>query len=98
MRIAIKTLGCRQNQYESDALQESLRREGHTAAGADEEADLFIINTCTVTKEADADSRQMIRRAVRHNPSASSLSGTRSSRCVRMIRRPSGRCRQSIRS
>src|SRR3990172_7821123 len=70
MRIAIKTLGCRQNQYESDALEESLRREGHTAAGADEEADLFIINTCTVTKEADADSRQMIRRAVRHNPSA----------------------------
>jgi len=70
MRIAIKTLGCRQNQYESDALQESLRREGHTAAGADEEADLFIINTCTVTKEADADSRQIIRRAVRHNPSA----------------------------
>jgi threonylcarbamoyladenosine tRNA methylthiotransferase MtaB len=70
MRIAIKTLGCRQNQYESDALGESLRREGHTAAAADEEADLFIINTCTVTKEADADSRQMIRRAVRHNPSA----------------------------
>ena len=70
MRVAIKTLGCRQNQSESDALQESLRRDGHTAVGPDEAADLFIINTCAVTQEADADSRQMIRRAVRHNPSA----------------------------
>ncbi len=70
MRVAIKTLGCRQNQYESDALLESLRQDGHTPAGPGEGADLFIINTCTVTKEADADSRQMIRRAVRDNPSA----------------------------
>ena len=70
MRIAIKTLGCRQNQYESDALEESLRRDGHTAVGPDDAADLYIVNTCTVTREADADSRQMIRRAVRRNPSA----------------------------
>ncbi|MGH7411343.1 MAG: tRNA (N(6)-L-threonylcarbamoyladenosine(37)-C(2))-methylthiotransferase MtaB, partial [Candidatus Methylomirabilis sp.] len=70
MRVAIKTLGCRQNQYESDALEESLRLAGHTPVGPSEEADLCIINTCTVTKEADADSRQMIRRAVRRNPSA----------------------------
>jgi threonylcarbamoyladenosine tRNA methylthiotransferase MtaB len=70
MRVAIKTLGCRQNQCESDALQESLRRDGHTAVSPDEAADLFIINTCAVTQEADADSRQMIRRAVRRNPSA----------------------------
>jgi threonylcarbamoyladenosine tRNA methylthiotransferase MtaB len=70
MRVAIKTLGCRQNQCESDALQESLRRDGHTAVSSGEAADLFIINTCSVTKEADADSRQMIRRAVRCNPSA----------------------------
>jgi len=70
MRVSIKTLGCRQNQYESDALEESLRRVGHTSVGPSEEADLCIINTCTVTKEADADSRQMIRRAVRRNPSA----------------------------
>lgn len=70
MRVAIKTLGCRQNQCESDALQESLRRDGYTAVGPDEAADLFIINTCTVTQEADADSRQMIRRAIRRNPSA----------------------------
>jgi len=70
MRVAIKTLGCRQNQYESDALEESLLGDGHTAVGLDEEADLFIINTCTVTKEADADSRQVIRRAIRRNGSA----------------------------
>lgn len=70
MRVAIKTLGCRQNQCESDTIQESLRRDGHTAVSPDEAADLFIINTCAVTQEADADSRQMIRRAVRRNPSA----------------------------
>lgn len=70
MRVSIKTLGCRQNQYESDALEESLRHAGHTTVGSSDEADICIINTCTVTKEADADSRQMIRRAVRRNPSA----------------------------
>ncbi len=70
MRVAIKTLGCRQNQYESDALYESLRRDGHLPVGPDDEADLCIVNTCTVTREADADSRQMIRRAIRHNPEA----------------------------
>ncbi|MBI2902171.1 MAG: tRNA (N(6)-L-threonylcarbamoyladenosine(37)-C(2))-methylthiotransferase MtaB [Candidatus Methylomirabilis oxyfera] len=70
MRVAIKTLGCRQNQYESDALLESMRRDGQIWVGPGEEADLCIINTCTVTKEADADSRQMIRRAIRDNPSA----------------------------
>lgn len=70
MRIAIRTLGCRQNQCESDSLQESLRRDGHIAVGVDDAADLCIINTCAVTQEADADSRQMIRRAIRRNPSA----------------------------
>ncbi len=70
MRVAIKTLGCRQNQYESDALEESLRLAGLTPVDPSEEADLCIINTCTVTKEADADSRQMVRRAIRRNPSA----------------------------
>jgi len=70
LRVAIKTLGCRQNQYESDALLESLRREGHLPVGPDDESDLCIVNTCTVTKEADADSRQMIRRTIRRNPSA----------------------------
>lgn len=70
MRVVIKTLGCRQNQCESEALQESLRRDGYTAVDSDDAADLFIINTCSVTKEADADSRQAIRRAVRRNPSA----------------------------
>ena len=70
MRVAIKTLGCRQNQYESDGLLEALRLDGQMRVGPGEEADLFIINTCTVTKEADADSRQMIRRAIRDNPSA----------------------------
>lgn len=70
MRVAIKTLGCRQNQCESEALQEALGRDGYTPVGPDEAADLCIINTCSVTNEADADSRQMIRRAVRRNPSA----------------------------
>lgn len=70
MRVAIKTLGCRQNQFESDALGQLLRRDGHTAVCSDDEADLFIINTCAVTKEADADSRQMVRRVLRRHPLA----------------------------
>jgi len=70
MRVAIETLGCRLNQYESGALLEALRLAGHTAVAPDDAPDLVIVNTCTVTTEADADSRQVIRRVVRRNPSA----------------------------
>ncbi|MBE6694390.1 MAG: tRNA (N(6)-L-threonylcarbamoyladenosine(37)-C(2))-methylthiotransferase MtaB [Ruminococcaceae bacterium] len=64
---AIITLGCKVNQYESEAIAEELERRGFStdAAGA---ADVYIINTCTVTAESDRKSRQAIRRAMKENP------------------------------
>lgn len=68
--FAIHTLGCKVNTYESDAMAESLRRSGYTEHGFDESADIYIINTCTVTNIADRKSRQMLRRARKLNPDA----------------------------
>lgn len=61
--IQIITLGCRVNQYESDALAERLTAEGFRLVTGREKADITIVNTCTVTGESDRKSRQMIRRA-----------------------------------
>ena len=61
--VCITTLGCRVNQYESDALHETLTGMGFTLVGPGEKADITIVNTCTVTAESDRKSRQMIRRA-----------------------------------
>ncbi|MBR1845723.1 MAG: tRNA (N(6)-L-threonylcarbamoyladenosine(37)-C(2))-methylthiotransferase MtaB, partial [Oscillospiraceae bacterium] len=70
MRFAIYTLGCKVNQYESQAMQSILEREGHTAVPFEEEAELYIINTCSVTAVSDKKSRQVIRRVRRQNPDA----------------------------
>jgi threonylcarbamoyladenosine tRNA methylthiotransferase MtaB len=69
-RIAFSTLGCKQNQFETEALKGILSEEDYAVVPFTDEADLYVINTCTVTAEADADSRQMIRRAIRRNPAA----------------------------
>lgn len=65
-KIGILTLGCRVNQYESDALSEEFERNGYEVASFEEECDLYVINTCTVTGESDAKCRKAIRRARRH--------------------------------
>ncbi len=70
MRFAIYTLGCKVNQYESQAMQSILEGEGHTAVPFEKAADLFIINTCSVTAVSDKKSRQVIRRVRRLNPDA----------------------------
>ena len=70
MRIAIYTLGCKVNQYETQAMETILRQRGHTLVDFEEAADAYIINTCTVTAVSDKKSRQAIRRARRHNPDA----------------------------
>jgi len=67
---AIETLGCKVNSYESELIGESLRRSGWRVAGGDQPADLYVINTCTVTREADRQARQTVRRAIRRNPEA----------------------------
>ncbi len=61
--FAITTLGCRVNQYESDAIAEQLLRDGFTSVPADTPADITVVNTCTVTAESDSKSRKLIRRA-----------------------------------
>ena len=68
MRVAIYTLGCKVNQYETQAMEQELLRRGHTLVPFEEEADAYIINTCSVTAVSDKKSRQMIRRAKKRNP------------------------------
>ena len=70
MKIRFTTLGCKLNFAESSALGKALLARGHERAGRDEEADLCIINTCTVTDAADHKDRQIIHRIRRQNPHA----------------------------
>jgi threonylcarbamoyladenosine tRNA methylthiotransferase MtaB len=68
--ISVATLGCKVNQFESEALIDALEQRGYTLVPFGEGADITIINTCTVTHRADFQSRQMARRAFRSNPSS----------------------------
>ena len=66
--VAIATLGCKVNQFESEALMSALEQRGYGLVPFGEGADITIINTCTVTHRADFQSRQLVRRAFRSNP------------------------------
>ncbi|MQL51665.1 tRNA (N(6)-L-threonylcarbamoyladenosine(37)-C(2))-methylthiotransferase MtaB [Desulfofundulus thermobenzoicus] len=68
--VALVTLGCKVNQYESDALATLFRRRGYRVVDFSKPADVYVINTCTVTHLGDRKSRQLIRRATRNNPGA----------------------------
>ncbi len=70
MDIAIYTLGCKVNQYETQAMEGELRRRGHTLVPFEGPADGYIINTCTVTAVSDKKGRSMIRRARKSAPNA----------------------------
>ena len=70
MRIALYTLGCKVNQYETQAMEQELTTQGHELVAFEEPADAYIINTCSVTAVSDKKSRQMIRRAKKMNPHA----------------------------
>lgn len=72
MRIAITTLGCKINQYDSAAIQSRLE-EKHSFVPFEDQADCYVINTCTVTDRADWEARQLVRRAKRLNPGAKVL-------------------------
>jgi len=69
-KFAIKTLGCKVNQYESQLIRENLAANGFLEVNGKEPADVYVINTCTVTNKADKDSRYLIRAAHRLNPGA----------------------------
>lgn len=70
MKLKTYTLGCKVNQYETEWVRQGLNSAGYVDASEHEEADLCVVNTCTVTHEGDAKSRQVIRRLARENPSA----------------------------
>lgn len=70
MKFAFYTLGCKVNQYETQAMQQMLLADGHTLGEFDEICDGYIINTCTVTAVSDKKSRNAIRRVRRLNPNA----------------------------
>lgn len=70
MKVAFHTLGCKVNIYETEALKELYRADGYEIVDFTEEADVYVINTCSVTAIADKKSRQMIHRARKMNPSA----------------------------
>ena len=70
MKAAYLTLGCKVNQYDTEAMQEILESHGFKTVNFDEKADVYLINTCTVTNIADRKSRQMIHRAVKNNKDA----------------------------
>ena len=69
-RASVRALGCRLNQYEAVALETKLKESGYKIVPFGEDAELGVINTCTVTNEADAKSRNVIRRFTRKNPEA----------------------------
>ena len=69
-RVGIYTLGCKVNQYESEAIAEELEKHGVCILPPTDVCDAYIINTCTVTAESDRKARQFIRRAMRENPDA----------------------------
>ena len=70
MKIAFHTLGCKVNQYESEAMALMFREAGHEIVGERDFADVYVVNTCTVTAVADKKSRQYIRRMKKINPEA----------------------------
>ena len=70
MKVAIYTLGCKVNQYETQAMEQELLRRGHELVDFESAADAYIVNTCSVTAVSDKKSRQMIRRCRKLNPEA----------------------------
>ncbi len=70
MKAAFHTLGCKVNQYETEAMKEQFAARGYEIVGEEEAADVYIINTCTVTNLADRKSRQYIRRMKKQCPDA----------------------------
>lgn len=69
-KVALHNLGCKVNSYETEVMQQKLQERGFQIVDFDEVADIYIVNTCTVTNMADRKSRQMLHRAKQRNPEA----------------------------
>jgi len=70
MRVAIYTLGCKTNQYETELIRESFESHGDIVVSFHNNADLYIINSCVVTSKAEAETRKAVHRAKRTNSNA----------------------------
>ena len=70
MKVAIYTLGCKVNQYETQAMEQTLRARGHEVLPFSQEADAYVVNTCSVTAVSDQKSRQVIHRVKKQHPDA----------------------------
>ena len=70
MKVAFYTLGCKVNQYETQAVAQEVTRRGYLLVSEEEKADVYVVNTCSVTREADRKSRQYMRRMKRLSPEA----------------------------
>ena len=82
-KVAVTTLGCKVNQYDSSALAGKFMMRGYSVVPFNTQADIYVINTCTVTGRSDYQARQLIRRAFRANPAALiAVTGCLRSGCV----------------
>ena len=70
MKVAIYTLGCKMNQYETQAMEQLLRQRGHETVEFESAADVYVVNTCSVTAVSDQKSRKMLHRVRREHPEA----------------------------
>ena len=70
-KVAFYTLGCKVNQYDTEAMIEIFEKEGYEVVDNNEKADVYVINTCTVTNLGDRKSRQFIRRSKKRIPNPS---------------------------
>ena len=68
--VALYNLGCKVNSYETEGMRQALLEKGYNIVPFDQGADIYIVNTCTVTNIADRKSRQMLHRAKLYNPQA----------------------------
>ena len=70
LKVAFYSLGCRMNQFETSAMEEEFENRGYILSEFSDKADIYVVNTCTVTNDADRSSRKTIRQAKRRNPDA----------------------------
>ncbi|HZJ78109.1 MAG TPA: tRNA (N(6)-L-threonylcarbamoyladenosine(37)-C(2))-methylthiotransferase MtaB [Clostridia bacterium] len=68
MKVAFYTLGCKVNQYETQAMMENLEKNGYKIVDTNDNADIYVVNSCTVTAESDRKTRQAVRRFKRNHP------------------------------
>ena len=73
MRVYLRTLGCRANHYDTEAVREMIEMSGHAVVASAREADVAVFNSCAVTSEAEAELRKLVRRAAREQPALRSV-------------------------